>query len=79
MYNKVYYLKNSKYGSPTKVAALRKRYKTVVGDAYVVNPRASARPDKEPVEMTPATAEEINDEYVVVEDDCGIMGPPMGV
>ena len=65
----MYCLKHSKH-APAKAAALRKRYKTVVGDVYVVHPRASARPVKEPVVMTPATAEEaqeIEDDYVVVE------------
>ena len=59
----------------------RKRHRTRVGDVLVVHPRAGARPDEEPVEMTPATAaemQEINDDYVVVEDDYCIRGPPVG-
>ena len=78
----MYRLKKPERGSPTKVAALRKRYMTKVGNVHVVNPKAGARPDKEPaVEMMPATASEINeinDDYVVVEDDYCIRGPPVG-
>ena len=73
LYNKVCRLKKPD---------LRKRYKTKVGSVYVVNPRAGAKPVKEPVKMTPATAaeiDEINDDFVVVEDDYCIRGPPVGV
>ena len=76
LYDKVHNLKSTK-------RALRKRYKTKVGNVLVVNPRTSARPDKEPVvEMMPATVsemEEINDDYAVVEDDYCIYGPPANV
>ena len=72
LYNKVCRLKKPD---------LRKRFKTKVGNVHVVNPRASARQVKEPVEMMPATASEINEinsDYVVVEDNYCIRGPPVG-